>query len=238
MGAPVTADDYALHRGVRATRVALTRWQARPWPVLGRWFALSLAIALLLLLAVWTVAQLAVPDPRLVFVPGLDSAPEPEDLLRILAANGLVLALHAMACVAGFIAGSSMRLEADRRTGLARAVHMKAGVIAIAWVGIVTAFSLLTQAYALGLFGADLAAHFAISPATLVLTVLPHAIPELVALFLPLAAWLVASRRGEWDQLLAATIVTVAIAVPMLLASAVVELALWPELLEAVSPVA
>ena len=50
----------------------------------------------------------------------------------------------------------------------------------------------------------------------LLLGVLPHAIPELIALFLPLAAWIIASRRGEWDQLLAATFVTVAIAVPVL----------------------
>ena len=31
-----------------------------------------------------------------------------------------------------------------------------------------------------------------------------------MALFLPLAAWLIASRRGEWNQLLAATLITVA----------------------------
>jgi len=69
-----------------------------------------------------------------------------------------------------------------------------------------------------------------------VLTALPHAIPELMALFLPLAAWLIASRRDEWDQLLAATFVTVVIAVPVLLVSTLVELTLWPRLLEAVSP--
>ena len=57
-------------------------------------------------------------------------------------------------------------------------------------------------------------------PALLLLGVLPHAIPELIALFLPLAAWIIASRRGEWDQLLAATVVTVAIAVPMLVVAA------------------
>ena len=49
---------------------------------------------------------------------------------------------------------------------------------------------------------------------------LPHAIPELTALFLPLAAWLIASRRGEWNQLLAATFVTVAIAIPVLVVAA------------------
>ena len=37
------------------------------------------------------------------------------------------------------------------------------------------------------------------------LTLLPHALPELFALFLPLAAWIIASRRGRWDELLAAT---------------------------------
>ena len=45
-------------------------------------------------------------------------------------------------------------------------------------------------------------------------------IPELIALFLPLAAWIIASRRGEWDQLLAATLVTVAISLPVLVARA------------------
>jgi hypothetical protein len=58
-----------------------------------------------------------------------------------------------------------------------------------------------------------------------------HALPELVALFLPLAAWMVASRQGDWHELLAATFVTVAVAVPVLILSAVVEVYLTPQLL-------
>jgi hypothetical protein len=232
----VSADDYVLVQGMRATRVALARWQERPWPVLGRWTALSLAIAACLLAAVLAVAEVVTPDSTLIYVPGLDYPAETGDLGHILAANGLVLALHAMACVAGFIAGSSMRLEAERRTGLSRQIHVKAGAIAIGWVGLVTAFSLISQAYILGSIAADLALGFAISPALLVLTVLPHALLELVALFLPLAAWLIASRQGRWDELLAATFATVAIAVPALVLSAVLELTLWPVLLEAASP--
>ena len=54
---------------------------------------------------------------------------------------------------------------------------------------------------------------------------------ELTALFLPLAAWLVASRRGDWDQLLAATFVTVAAAVPALLLAVSMEVYLFPELI-------
>src|SRR4029079_6587634 len=66
----------------------------------------------------------------------------------------------------------------------------------------------------------------------------PHAVPELTALFLPLAAWTIASRRGEWGGLLAATVATVAIAVPTLVCAALWETYLWPHLLQAASPVA
>ena len=64
---------------------------------------------------------------------------------------------------------------------------------------------------------------------------LPHALLELTALFLPLAAWLIASRRGEWNQLLAATFVTVLLAVPTLVLAATLEVYVWPHILEALS---
>jgi uncharacterized membrane protein SpoIIM required for sporulation len=54
-----------------------------------------------------------------------------------------------------------------------------------------------------------------------------------VALFLPLAAWIIASRRQRWHELLAATFVTVAIAVPVLIASALIETYVSPRLIEA-----
>jgi hypothetical protein len=68
------------------------------------------------------------------------------------------------------------------------------------------------------------------------LTLLPHAVPELLALFLPLAAWMLASRRGARHELLAATVATVALAVPVLILSANVEVWLWPHLLRDASP--
>ena len=74
-----------------------------------------------------------------------------------------------------------------------------------------------------------------VSPAILLLGVLPHAIPELIALFLPLAAWIIASRKGEWDQLLAATVVTVALALPVLIAAAFVEVYVSPHLFTALT---
>ena len=55
-------------------------------------------------------------------------------------------------------------------------------------------------------------------------------------LFLPLAAWMIASRNDEWHDLLAATFVTVGLAIPILVVSAILETYLWPEILERASP--
>ena len=82
---------------------------------------------------------------------------------------------------------------------------------------------------------AGVSAFLRVSPGVLLLGVLPHAIPELIALFLPLAAWIIASRRGEWDQLLAATVVTVAVAVPMLVVAALIEVYVSPHLFTALT---
>ena len=120
--------------------------------------------------------------------------------------NSLVLALHALACVAGFIAGSSLPLAAEQRSGLSRWVHEKAGPLAIGFVVCATLFSLTTQAYIIGGTASSIAGQLGVAPGTLLLALMPHALPELVALFLPLAAWMLASRRGEWQDLLAATV--------------------------------
>ena len=77
----------------------------------------------------------------------------------------------------------------------------------------------------------SVAAANAVSPLLLLVSLLPHAVPELTALFLPLAAWLLAARRRAWDELLAATFVTTAIAVPVIIASAAVEVWVSPQVL-------
>jgi uncharacterized membrane protein SpoIIM required for sporulation len=54
-----------------------------------------------------------------------------------------------------------------------------------------------------------------------------------MALFLPLAAWIIASRQERWHELLAATFVTVSIAIPMLIAAAFVEVYVSPHIVVA-----
>ena len=215
------------------TRVALRRWNGAPWRVLGPWLGLSALIAGGLLLAILAIATLSQPDPTPFRLPGLHTDATVSDYLRLLYRNSLVRALHAMACVAGFIAGSSLPISAAGRRGLDRWVHEKAGPLAIGFVVCATTFSLVTQAFVIGAGVSSLSAQLDMSPGVLLIGLLPHALPELIALFLPLAAWLIASRRGRWDELLAATFVTVAVAVPVLLVSAIVELWVSPDLLRA-----
>src|SRR4249919_863686 len=235
-GEHVSANEHVFSHGMRDTRAALDAWSGGSWKVLRGWAALSVAIALTLLAAVWVVAGMLTPDITPIHLPGLTEPSEPADLLPILYRNSMVLALHATACVAGFIAGASMPIAAAQRTGLSRWIHVKAGELAILFVCAVTLFSLSTQILYLGLQGSTIAYQLQISRFALILSVLPHALLELTALFLPLAAWLIASRRGEWNQLLAATFVTVLLAVPALVIAATLEVYVWPHILESLSP--
>jgi len=231
------ASSYAFVHGVRRTRATLRGWRHDPWPVMRRWAFGAAAAAFGLLGAVLVVSALsgafaeAVPPEPPFAVGGA------ADVAAVLGHNLLVLALHAMACVAGFIAGSSLPLQAPSHSGLSRRVHEHGGRIAIGFVVCATAFSLSAQAWLLGGRLASFSRALGVAPALLLLAVLPHALPELVALFLPLAAWIIASRRGEWDQLLAATLVTVAVALPLLLASAVVEVYVSPHVFAALTGV-
>ena len=224
----MSTEQLALVRGWDDTRATLRRWRVRPLPAVRPWALGSLAIAALLLTATWIVATVSTPDPS-VWAPTGDGAWG--DYGFILYRNGLVLALHAMACVAGFMAGASLPIAAEGYGAWWRRVHDRAGQLAMAFVAVATLFSLSTQAYALGLQACSVADAHGVSPALLIVSLLPHAVPELCALFLPLAAWLLASRRKAWDELLAATFTTTAIAIPVLLAAAAVEVWVSPHVL-------
>jgi hypothetical protein len=228
--------DLALVQGLDHTRATLRRWNAAPGRVVGLWALGAFAIACALLYLVWAVSHRVTADTRPLLLPGVNQPATLVAAAQVLGRNSLVLALHAFACVAGYIAGSQLPGELDRHRGLSRRVHAVAGPLAIAFVAAATLFSLATQAFVLGSDAATLSAQLHIGPAMLVVTLLPHALPELTALFLPLAAWLVASRRRQFDELLAATVATTALAAPVLLFAAAVEVWVWPQLLRAASP--
>src|SRR3954468_8010971 len=125
------AADLAIVAGLGDTRRTLGAWNRAPGSVLARWAVAAATIAAVLLLAVWVVASLSRPDLTPVVLPGLTTPPSLGAVGHVLLRNSLVLALHSMACVAGFIAGSSLPREAEAYSGLMRTIHDHAGRLAI-----------------------------------------------------------------------------------------------------------
>jgi hypothetical protein len=229
-------DDLALVQGGAATRATLRRWEAAPWRALRGWLAGSAAIAAALLLSVWILARGMTPDLSPLAIIGLSARPSMEHVGFLVFRNSLVLALHSLSCLAGFIARSELPAEARRYRGWLRAIHDHAGALAIAFVSAATLFSLATQALVLAHGASSISAQVGIGPGLLLLSVLPHALPELTALFLPLAAWILLSRRGRWEEMLAATLVTTALAIPVIVLAAVVETYVSPHILVGLLP--
>ena len=108
-------NDLVLVQGMDDTKLALARWNRDPGAVLGPWLRLSLLIVCGLLAADLADrhADHARRRPRYL-IPGLNAPATATDYLHVLYRNSLVLALHALACVAGFIAGSSLPLSAAK----------------------------------------------------------------------------------------------------------------------------
>jgi Stage II sporulation protein M len=227
----VNTNELVLVQGMAATKETLAEWNRDPWGTLRGWLGWSVLTAVGLLVAVYVVARMSTPDSTFLIIPGVQREATFADAQHVLLRNSLVLALHGMACVAGFLAGSAVPQQAQFKTGLNRWVHEKAGPFAIAFVVVATTFSLFTQAYVIGGATSTVAANLEISELKLLLALSIHAIPELTALFLPLAAWVVASRRGDWHKLLAATVVTVGIAIPVLFVSCMVEVYVTPHVI-------
>lgn len=227
----VNTNELVLVQGMAATKEALAEWNRAPWATLRVWLGWALLTAVGLLFTVYVIARLSAPDPTQLTIAGVHHPTDASDVQRVLVKNSLVLALHGMACVAGFLAGSAVAQQAALKTGVSKWVHEKAGPFAIAFVVAATSFSLITQAYTLGNATSTIADTLGIAPGKLLLALSLHALPELTALFLPLAAWVVASRRGDWHKLLAATFVTVGLAIPVLLAACMVEVYVTPRII-------
>ena len=129
--------------------------------------------------------------------------------------------------VAARVVAAACAVSAGAHAGLVPEHLREAPQLGVAFV--LAAGLLLAAATALAIRPGSLGV--ARGTALLLVGLLPHALPELTALFLPLAAWVIASRRQRWEELLAATVMTVAIAVPVLIVSAFVELYLSPRLI-------
>ncbi len=212
---PMKADRTRCRTGLAADRARRCAAGRRaPGSRAAEWALGSLVVAVALLAATWYVAVLSRPDPTPYAFPGLTRPAHVGDFLFVLYRNGLVLALHAH----GLRRRLHRRLAALPGSGpRAERAHARATPAAArspSWPPR-RCSRCPRRPRARHAAPRDLSAELGVSPLVLLATLTPHALPELFALFLPLAAWLLAGRRGAWDELLAATLATTACAVPL-----------------------
>lgn len=202
---------------------ALRQWSARPRQILP-WVLISLALSAGLLLAVLVIGSRTEAGPFSGVLFAADPRDRPIDVVTVVVRNMLVLALHLLVCLASYLAQRSLPLQGERLGGWRGTLHTRATVPALVAVYGLTAIALVQQATVLGAALADTSAASGEAPGVILLRLLPHATPELVAVFLPLSAavWLGIRRRPE--QLLAATLLCTAVGTPVLVLSALLEI--------------
>ena len=202
------------------------------WPEVGRWALIAGVVSAVLLSG---VAALATHD-RGHAADGLSSGLLVSHhgdgyVLFVLRRNLLVLGIHICACWIGAIIGRPFQPASDRLGRLAvfhRPVPPWMAQASLYYALVVTLLSVGLQATALGRELADISSATGLSPIHLLLLVLPHAVPELLAVFLPLGLFLLEAGRSRLDRLGLWSLQAGAIALPILVAAALVETYVTP----------
>jgi uncharacterized membrane protein SpoIIM required for sporulation len=196
-----------------------------------RWLPVSFMAATVLLGSVLAIAVSTGESPQLPQNGPPFATGSIVDAARIFGENLLVLMLYAM----GNLAASIIRRWRVRDTQPATATKAWVSRLAMATVIGLLLFAACRQAYVLGHGLAGFADYFYVSRWRLWLGVLPHALPELTGVFLPVAAWLYASRHSRQQELLAFTAVAVLAALLLLAAAALIEVYVSPKAFRALT---
>jgi hypothetical protein len=222
----------AVHSSTR--RHGLSDWERRsgelPASIL-RCLPGALTAAVALLVSVLVLALLS-PEFRQVPASGPPFvAGSIHDALRIFAENLLVLALYAMGNVAVAVI---RRWRTDERQPMTRGRDISSRLALAAVIGLLLCAA-CRQAYVLGHGLAGFAGYFYVSRWRIWLGVLPHALPELTGILLPVAALVFATRRGRQRDLLALTVAAVLVALPLLAGAALTEVYVAPSAFRALT---
>jgi uncharacterized membrane protein SpoIIM required for sporulation len=153
------------------------------------------------------------------------------DAARIFGENLLVLSLYTMGNIAALVvkrwrAGEEQRRMISRKLVSQLAMAMVIGLLV---------FAACREAYALGRGLAGFSGYFYASPWRLWLGVLPHALPELTGIFLPVVVWFLAIREGKEHELLTYTAAAVLAALPLLATAALMEVYVSPKVFRALT---
>lgn len=206
------------------------------------WFGLSFLIASVMLVGVY-VSSLLWGNASSNITSGLTSNllsndHSIENLLSIFQRNCMVLAIHFLACYVGAIIGRPHKPAHDRWGKLGKVLHRETpqwlSKFALAYAFSATAASVAVQVTGLGLFLNDIASAGHVGRLEMLLLTLPHALIELVAVFLPLALFLIVAKRGQLSRLSVLSWQSLAIALPLIMFAALIETFVTPLLIQAV----
>lgn len=209
--------------------------QLAGFTVVVRWFALATVIAAIMLVGV-LLATAFLPSAQIPLSGSLllDRVPTLAHVRYVFLRNLLVLAIHVGACYVGVIIGREYTPLPSKWARWSRwhqelPAWTKRGALTYALCA--TTVSVALQTTNLGFTLIDLSTTLHLSPAHLLLLVLPHAIPELVGVFLPLALFIIQARKGELTALGSYTCQAAAMALPLILGAAFIEVYLTPQLI-------
>lgn len=213
-----------------------------PWSEIRRWFAVSAVITVVMLVGVTITAMIVPADPwegqfsRLL---GDDSHARPipagYEVMNIFLRNLLVLALHFFACLVGAIIGREHKPLPEKWKKYERFHSEMPKWVAdasLAYAMTVTLASIALQTTGLGFVLADLSAYAQLAPWQLTLLVTPHAIPELIGIFLPLALFSIQARKHELRPLNDWAWQSFVIGLPLIFGAALIEVFVSPHLIE------
>jgi hypothetical protein len=193
---------------------------------------LSTLIALLMLAGTLAVAKLLPNVPTTVASSLLlDHHPTFAHVRYVFSRNLLVLAIHVGACYIAILIGREHKPLRENWRRWDRELPAWTKRWALTYALCATTASVALQTTNLGFDLANLSASTHLSNAHLLLLVLPHAIPELVGVFLPLALFIIQAHRGQLDTLSAYTRVAALLALPLIAAAAFIEVYLTPQLI-------
>lgn len=204
------------------TRAALRSWFRRPGALLP-WFAISALVSAILLLATYITATTVQADPTGGGLIAADPSSRWVDFGFVLGRNFSVLLLHLLVCFATYLVRRSIPIQEGELSGFQRWIHRHAQRPALLLVIALTVFSMLQQAANLGYGLSSVTAMMSMSEGQVLVRLLPHAVPELVAVFLPLAAVIWLEVKGRNQDLLAAVAACTLIAIPLIVVSAWLE---------------
>lgn len=214
--------------GIAETRGSLKTWFSAPAKSFAPWFAAALFIAVTMLLSVWIISTLK--EPMLIDIGNLQIQPQVPSVGYVFSKNLIVLALHSFICIAGFLALYAVPNVGKNQGKVSRILHMQVSKGATWFIIAATVFSVTTQVWRLSNITVDVATTYGVSVTSIIASIAPHALIELTAVFLPLAAFIMLSRKDRSKQLLAATVACLTFSFPMLIVASLLEHYLWPEI--------